>query len=127
LHRRTPTATIRHIMYDPVLDRFVSAVTAHPEPLLKLRLFGSRARGDALPESDYDILVLTREHTPALTDRLYDAVLDVLFDTGRLVSLKVYPEVQYRRSQRANSPFPRNVEREGVELWTAPIESGSAP
>lgn len=40
--------------------------------LLEVRLFGSRARGDAEPDSDVDVMLLVRERTENLRDRVMD-------------------------------------------------------
>ncbi|WP_117238223.1 nucleotidyltransferase domain-containing protein [Thermus sediminis] len=55
----------------PVLEAILQVVPAH-----KIILFGSRARGDARPESDYDLLVVVpQEHkTTEVWKRLYQAV-----------------------------------------------------
>ena len=44
-------------MNDPTLDKIVSVIVraVHPN---KIILFGSRARGDARPDSDYDFVVI---------------------------------------------------------------------
>ncbi len=52
----TPVAT------DPILDRFRQALTALYGPALdRVVLFGSRARGDAGPDSDYDVAVFLKQ------------------------------------------------------------------
>lgn len=43
-------------MSDPVLDRMVAAIVEKVQPT-RVILYGSRARGDARPDSDYDLLV----------------------------------------------------------------------
>jgi uncharacterized protein len=43
---------------DPILVRFRSALEAlYGDRIERVVLFGSRARGDAHPESDYDVAV----------------------------------------------------------------------
>ncbi|HMA22845.1 MAG TPA: nucleotidyltransferase domain-containing protein [Gemmatimonadaceae bacterium] len=41
---------------DPLLERMVGAIVEHVHAT-RVILFGSRARGDAHPDSDYDLLV----------------------------------------------------------------------
>ena len=49
------------ITTDPVLVRFREALTeTYADRLERFVLFGSRARGDARPESDYDIALFLR-------------------------------------------------------------------
>ncbi len=80
--------------HDPVLAflrrRLEAAYGARLESVL---LFGSRARGDARPDSDYDVAVFLRDlDDPRLeADRLADIGWEALRDMGRLVSLKAFP------------------------------------
>ncbi|MBI5012058.1 MAG: nucleotidyltransferase domain-containing protein, partial [Methylocystis sp.] len=47
---------------DPILARFRAALArTYGERLERAVLFGSRARGDARPDSDYDVAVFLRE------------------------------------------------------------------
>ena len=47
---------------DPILQQFRIALTElYGDPIERVVLFGSRARGDARPDSDYDVAPSTRE------------------------------------------------------------------
>jgi uncharacterized protein len=47
---------------DPVLNQFRTAVTArYGDRVERIVLFGSRARGDQRPDSDYDIAVFLND------------------------------------------------------------------
>ncbi len=74
---------------DPVLTflrRRLNAV--YGARLESVLLFGSRARGDARPDSDYDIAVFLRDlDDPRLeADRLAGIGWEALRDKGRLIS-----------------------------------------
>ncbi len=63
-----------------LLDRIGQAVR-QTEPEARLILFGSHARGDAAPESDWDLLivldgVVTPQRADAVRHRLYDLALE---------------------------------------------------
>jgi hypothetical protein len=51
-----------------------------------------------------------------LVDALYDATMEVLFRTHRLISLKIYREIDFDRFAALPTPFFSNVLREGVTL-----------
>jgi uncharacterized protein len=82
--------------------------------LERVVLFGSRARGDARQDSDYDVAVFLRELPDrwAELDRL--AVLRVKFldETGIFFDVKPYASTAYRE----RSPLMHEVRREGITL-----------
>lgn len=66
---------------DPILERFRAAVMEiYGDRLERVVLFGSRARGDAQPDSDYDIAVLLRDMPDRFAEmnRLADVATDIL-------------------------------------------------
>lgn len=62
-------------------------------------LFGSRARGGARPDSDYDVAVFLRDlDDPRLeADRLADIGWEILRDLGVVVSAKAFPAEDHNR------------------------------
>jgi predicted nucleotidyltransferase len=99
-----------------ILDRF-KALLAKRVNVYKLVLFGSRARGDAEPSSDMDVLVIL-DGIP--TDKDIDYVSDCAWEAGFEYGIVVVPVV-YTRSEWETSPeryslLALAVEKEGVPL-----------
>lgn len=90
-----------------ILDRTIARIveTMNPEAIY---LFGSRARGDARPDSDYDLLVIVSDDAP-LSSRSLEATARVARDPG--VPLDIVP---CRRSV-----FERKRERVGTLSYSA--------
>ena len=85
----------------------------------KVVLFGSAARGTDTPESDIDLAVfLNREETPSITSRLHEASVEASLAYDVLLSVITIDSSVYR-NWRTVLPLYRNIEREGVTLWTA--------
>lgn len=104
-------------MLDPILTNFLKRIKKFKQKIQAIYLFGSRARGTHRPDSDYDLLlVVTENFSYSDKDKLYDAVMEVLFDTGRLISLKIRKETEYRRLLKMKTPFMQNVLREGIKI-----------
>ena len=82
--------------------------------LVAVVLFGSRARGDARPDSDYDIAVFLRDGVNLLEESraLAELETDVLFDTGAIITTIPFPAGAYARP----TPLMQEIRREGRDL-----------
>ena len=80
-----------------------------------LWLYGSRARGDARPDSDYDLLILldTDTVTPESESAAYDMCL-MGYDYGVEINPHIYPRRKWM--SQTFSPFYKNVERDKIVL-----------
>lgn len=80
-----------------------------------LLLYGSRARGDARKDSDWDLLILLDKQT--LTFRDYDISLPFR-ELGWSINEEINPQVYSKKEWDANvfTPFYKNVEREKIIL-----------
>lgn len=99
-----------------VLDKFKSLLL-NRVAVYKLVLFGSRARGDADPFSDMDVLVVL-EGAPS--EEAFDYISDCAWEAGFAQGIVVVPVV-FTRDEWENSPQRYSllacaVEAEGVLL-----------
>lgn len=101
---------------DPVLQDFLTRIGLVRSKVDRLILFGSRARGTARVDSDYDLLLVVPTKDDLLLDCLYEAVMDVLLAHGRLVSLKVLVRAEFQRLKSIGTPFMRHVITEGISV-----------
>lgn len=104
---------------DTVIKTFLEMVSPMMEIYIKeMYLFGSRCRDDWRPDSDYDILIVLERKDRLVIDKLYDAVIEILLSTGRLVSLKIFTLSEFNRLRSLHTPFIRNVLNEGMRIGT---------
>lgn len=99
------------------LEHFKTALqTLLGDNLVSLRLFGSRARGEGTAESDLDVLVLLRRKDDVLCRSIVEAALeaDLTYDTNLAPTILTVSE--YEQNAEYQTPFYRNVEREGLPL-----------
>jgi uncharacterized protein len=101
---------------DPVIRQFLEKIADVRGRIAKIVLFGSRARGDDKPWSDYDVLLVVDKRDQALVDRLYDSVGEVEDNLYCDLSLKIIPEAEWERRRNLGSRFVANVTREGIVL-----------
>jgi len=100
---------------DPILKRFREDLgRVYGGRLERIVLFGSRARGDARDDSDYDIAVFIRDFAEfsAELDRLVEVETEILFDTGAVINALPFPEGGYRQ----RSAFMHELRRDGLDL-----------
>jgi hypothetical protein len=73
-----------------------------------------RARGDARPDSDYDVAVFLRTLPDRWRElfRLADLRVDFLDDTGAFFDAKPYPISAWREQ----TPLMHGIRRDGVDL-----------
>ncbi len=103
------------IASDPILSRLRADLTVtYGDRLDRVVLFGSRARGDARPDSDYDIAVFIHSPDEWLDEvmRLADLGTDILMDTGAVISAKPFQAGAYN----AALPLMREIRREGLDF-----------
>jgi predicted nucleotidyltransferase len=80
-------------------------------------LYGSRARGNARQDSDYDILVIAnRPVNMALEEKIVGGVFYLEIEAGRVITLIVYDKQQWNSPLYKAMPFHKNIDREGVLL-----------
>ncbi len=80
-------------------------------------LFGSRARGDARPDSDVDLFLVVDRRDEVLLDIVFSLALDALLVHGILLSPKVCAEPKLEEMRRVRDPLLGRLESEGRELW----------
>src|SRR5262244_2683517 len=99
-----------------LLERVKQAVQA-VEPEADLVLYGSRARGDAHTESDWDFLILLDgvvddARTDAIRHRLYD----LEWDCGEVLCSIVRSRQEWDSSLHQATPFAKILRAQGIRV-----------
>ncbi|MEW5957193.1 MAG: nucleotidyltransferase domain-containing protein [Chloroflexota bacterium] len=84
--------------------------------VLDVRVFGSRARGEAAPDSDLDVFVEVASLTPELRRRIDEIAWEVGFEWDTIISPVVVSRAELQDGPLGASPLILNIEREGVPL-----------
>jgi uncharacterized protein len=102
--------------YDTTITDFlrIQLQTSFGERLKKVILFGSRARGDADEDSDYDVLVLLENCAKADNSLLGDIAVDALNKFDEVLSL--FPFAEDALERYPFEPLFMNVRKEGIVL-----------
>ena len=100
---------------DPVLVKFRAALNElYGDRIERVVLFGSRARGDAHPDSDYDVAVFLKDLDDrwAEADKIAITTTNILLETGAMIHAMPYHAGSYRE----RTPLMHELRREGRDL-----------
>jgi predicted nucleotidyltransferase len=103
------------VLDDPILKRFRAALDQlYGDRIERVVLYGSRARGDAQEDSDYDVAVFLHDLTDRRQEvrRIVPVVVDIIDDTGAVIHAMPYRAGSYDD----RTSLMREIRREGVEL-----------
>ena len=101
------------------LEEFKLAVSERLSNRMKqLILFGSKARGDAVEDSDIDIIAIVEDKNPELdaTLRHLAYAIEEKYDYSFILSVKTVDEEIFRSRRAEYDPFYRSIRAEGVSL-----------
>jgi uncharacterized protein len=86
-------------------------------PDAEIYLYGSQARGDAKPFSDWDLLVLLNAKLIPfeVETRIMDEFYEIELETGEVISPLIYPKETWE-NRHSHTPLFQNIEKEAIRL-----------
>lgn len=106
------------VVDDKLLKHITDTIVEHFHPR-RIILFGSRARGDARPDSDVDLLV-EMESDKSFYQRGYE--VELLF-TPRPWAMDLLVFTPEELKERARLPFFKTIAREGKTIYERPASA----
>lgn len=96
--------------------KLISNTIREVEPEAQIILYGSRARGDAREDSDWDVLTIVDK--PRLTLKERSNIQYPIWDKGLAIGqeINVFPYTRRQWEQAPPSLFKYNVMKEGIAL-----------
>jgi predicted nucleotidyltransferase len=79
-------------------------------------VYGSRARGDATEDSDFDIYLVVEDLTLALRQGIDEVIWEVGFERDRVISAIVATREQVERGPFGANPLLRVIEQQGIPV-----------
>ena len=80
------------------------------------RVYGSRVRGEATPDSDLDVYLVVTELTPALRRWIDEIAWEVGFDKDRVISTLVTTRRGLEQGPFGAQPVVQAIAREGIPV-----------
>lgn len=84
--------------------------------LLDFRVFGSKARGDASPDSDIDVMIEVEDYNPAIESIIDDLVFEINLTFDCFISTVIFSKKELDEGPLSESPIYKAIEREGVRV-----------
>jgi predicted nucleotidyltransferase len=85
-------------------------------PLLDLRVFGSRARGNSDEYSDMDVFVLVETLNKDLKHKIRDIVWEVGFENFLVISPLIFTKDEIENTALRSSQIVRNIKEDGIRI-----------
>lgn len=87
------------------------------DPSARIILYGSRARGDAEPESDFDLMIIINDEVSLEKEDYYRNLLfPIELESGAVLTVLVVDEKSWNSALYRTMPFYKNVRQEGKRL-----------
>lgn len=108
--------TIRSLYFsDKLLEHLLDEIREQLGKHLKqVILFGSRARGDYVADSDYDLLAVVDSVSPEIKEIVDKVAGEFLFQYNTVFSILPISEEKYRK--KTYEPLLLNIRKEGISL-----------
>jgi len=84
--------------------------------LTDVLLFGSRARGEAEPDSDMDILVVVSEINPPIQKEIHYLAAEVWLEYGIFLSTLIWSEAHRRKVRKLHTLLYQEILKDGLNL-----------
>ena len=99
-----------------IVERFKRLMLERGIPVLETIVFGSRARGEADPDSDFDVLVVVEHSDLEMETAISDCAWETGFDLDLLIQSIIMTRHEIENTPQRSSLFMMAVRRDGVKV-----------
>ena len=103
-------------MENQLIDLKESLKLSLGDSLIKMVLFGSRAKGDYDEDSDIDIAIIVRNLSKELKNKIYSQVAEIELKYLRPISAIIFSETEFNRLKERERRVALDIESEGILL-----------
>jgi predicted nucleotidyltransferase len=84
--------------------------------ILDFCVYGLKARGDALPDSDIDVMIELEEYNPKIESAIDDLVFDINLAHDCFISVVMFSRKELEDGPLGESPLYKTIAREGIRV-----------
>ena len=103
-------------MENQLIDLKESLKLSLGDSLIKMVLFGSRARGDYDEDSDIDIAIIVRSLSKEVKNKIFNQVAEIELKYLRSISSIIFSETEFNRLKERERRVALDIESEGILL-----------
>ncbi len=85
-------------------------------PVIDMRLYGSKARGDADPDSDLDVMIELSDCNPQIMADIDERVYQINLEHDVLISTLIFGRSELETGPMSESPIYKVIQLEGIPL-----------
>lgn len=84
--------------------------------IIDFRIFGSKAKGDASPESDIDVMIELEDYTPEIESEIDNLVFEINLAYDCFISTIFFSKKELEEGPLKESPLYKAIEKEGIKV-----------
>jgi predicted nucleotidyltransferase len=84
--------------------------------LLDFKIYGSKAKGTDLPDSDLDVMIALDEHSPAIESQIDDLIFDINLKYDCFIMAIYFSRQELEVGSLSESPIYKKIQQEGISL-----------
>jgi predicted nucleotidyltransferase len=85
-------------------------------PILDLRLFGSKARGEGRQDSDLDVMIEIPDYDRAIVEEIDDIIYKINLEYDVFISAIIFGKDEIEQGPMSEAPIYKVIQREGIPL-----------
>ena len=85
-------------------------------PIIDIRLYGSKARGEGGPDSDLDVMIVIPDYDRAMVAEIDDIIYRINLEHDVFISALVFGRDELEKGPMSESPIYKLIQMEGVPL-----------
>lgn len=84
--------------------------------LLDLKLYGSKAKGTDVPDSDLDIMIVLEDQSPVIESQIDDLIFEINIKYDCFITALFFSRKELEVGPLAESPIYKKIMQEGISL-----------